>query len=180
MMTRIERLLLAADWLFSRFAAVSILATMVAIVCDVFGRYLLGRPLPWVYDIVSIYMINLVLYFLASEVLRTRSNIELDLHVRFLPRRLWAGLQGLAWLGVAGILSLAIWRIWLSMLDSLASGEVHPGLYQWPVWAEKAVVAVGLALLVCRILLRLCRFLQGGLDARVFNVDESAGRAVVE
>jgi TRAP-type C4-dicarboxylate transport system permease small subunit len=180
MMNGIERLLLAADWLFSRFAALSILATMVAIVCDVFGRYLLGRPLPWVYDIVSIYMINLVLYFLASEVLRTRSNIELDLHVRFLPPRLWAALQGMAWLGVAGILSLAIWRIWLSMLDSLASGEVHPGLYQWPVWVEKAVVAAGLALLVCRILLRLVRFLQGGLDARVFNVDESAGRAGIE
>ena len=33
------------------------------------------------------------MYFLASEVLRTRSNIELDLHFRLLPLRLWSALQ---------------------------------------------------------------------------------------
>jgi len=60
------------------------------------------------------------------------------------------------------------------MAESIATGEVHPGLYEWPVWAEKAVVAVGLTLLTCRISVRLCRFLAGGLDASVFNADESA------
>ena len=33
-----------------------------------------------------------------------------------------------------------------------------------PVWAEKAVVALGLTLLTCRILVRFCRFVERGLD----------------
>lgn len=175
-----ERILSAVDWLLSRIVASVILAVMVLIVCDVFGRYLFSRPLPWVYDIVSIYVVNLILYLLASEVLRTRANIELDLHVRFLPERAWSVLQGLAWLCTAAVLALASWRVWMSMTDSLAAAEVHPGLYEWPVWVEKAVVALGLALLACRIVVRLCRFLQGGLNAGVFNADESAKPGVVE
>jgi TRAP-type C4-dicarboxylate transport system permease small subunit len=180
MLSVIERILYGIDWLLSRVAASVILAVMVLIVCDVFGRYLFSRPLPWVYDIVSIYVVNLIMYFLASEVLRTRSNIELDLHFRPFSPRLWSALQGLAWLCVAVVLALASWRAWVSMSESLATGEVHPGLYEWPVWAEKAVVAIGLALLACRIIVRLCRYLQGGLDASVFNVDESADRGTTE
>jgi TRAP-type C4-dicarboxylate transport system permease small subunit len=174
-----EKLLDIVDLALSRIAAFTILAVMVLIVCDVFGRYLFSRPLPWVYDIVSIYVVNLVLYFLASEVLRTRSNIELDLHVRFLPRRLWSVLQAVAWLLVATVLALAAWRATISMAESLAIGEVHPGLYEWPVWAEKAVVATGLLLVVCRILVRFCRFVLQGLDASVFNADESARSSAV-
>ena len=174
MLRIIEAILLGLDWLLSRIAATAILAVMLLIVCDVFGRYMFGRPLPWVYDIVSIYIVNLVLYFLASEVLRTRSNIELDLHLRFLPQRLWSALQGAAWLVVAMVLALAAWQAWNSMADSFVIGEVHPGLYEWPVWAEKAVVALGLTLLSCRILVRFCRFVERGLDSSVFNADESA------
>ena len=180
MLTALERLLLAIDWLLSRIAAMVILAVMVLIVCDVFGRYLFSRPLPWIYDIVSIYAVNLIMYFLASEVLRTRSNIELDLHFRFLLPWLWSALQGIAWLCVAAVLGIASWRAWISMTQSLAVGEVHPGLYEWPVWVEKAVVATGLALLVCRILVRFCRYVLGGLDGSVFNADESASLSTPE
>ena len=175
MLRTLERLLDGLDWLLSRAAALVILAVMAMIVCDVAGRYLFGSPLPWVYDLVSIYVVNLIVYFLASEVLRTRANIELDLHLRWLQGRAWSALQGSAWLGVAVVLAVASWRLWLSMGESIASGEIHPGLYEWPVWLEKAVVAGGLALLALRIVLRFCRFVQGGLDASVFNADESAG-----
>jgi hypothetical protein len=67
MLSVLERILFAIDWLLSRVAASVILAVMVLIVCDVFGRYLFSRPLPWVYDIVSIYVVNLVMYFLAFQ-----------------------------------------------------------------------------------------------------------------
>ena len=168
-----EKALFGIDWFLSRIAALTILVVMVLIVCDVFGRYTFSRPLPWVYDIVSIYVVNLVLYYMAAEVLRTRSHIELDLSVRLLPKRAWSALQGVAWLAVAVALGLAAWRAGLSMTESFASREVHPGLYEWPVWVEKAIVALGLALLVCRILVRGCRFVQQGFDGEVFNADES-------
>ena len=105
-----EKALFGVDWLLSRIASLTNLVVMALIVCDVFGRYTISRPLPWVYDIVSIYVVNLVLYFMAAEVLRTRSHIELDLSARLLPKRAWSVLQGLAWLAVAFALGLAAWR----------------------------------------------------------------------
>jgi TRAP-type C4-dicarboxylate transport system permease small subunit len=174
MLALLERTLRGFDWILSRLAATTILAVMLMIVVDVFGRYALSRPLPWVYDLVSIYVVNLVLFFMASEVLRTRSNIELDLHVRLLPRPAWQALQMLAWILVAVVVGVTDWRIVLSTLDSLSTGEVHPGLYEWPVWLEKAIVVLGLGVLGCRILVRLARFVAGGFDANAFNIDESA------
>jgi TRAP-type C4-dicarboxylate transport system permease small subunit len=109
MLAAIERILDRVDWLLSRLAAAVVLAVMVMIVCDVAGRYLFGRPLPWVYDLVSIYVINVVLYFMVSEVLRTQSHIELDLEIRLLPPRAWSVLQAIAWLAVAAALALAAW-----------------------------------------------------------------------
>ncbi|RYZ11921.1 MAG: TRAP transporter small permease subunit [Comamonadaceae bacterium] len=177
MLASMERALDRVDWLLSRIAALVVLAVMFLIVCDVFGRYAFGRPLPWVYDLVSIYVINLVLYFMASEVLRTQSHIELDLKLRLLPRPVWELLRLAGWLAVAGVLALAAWISCGSMLESLARREVHPGLYEWPVWIEKAAVTLGLGLLTLRILLRCARFATGGGDASVFNSDEAAAAA---
>jgi hypothetical protein len=61
-----------------------------------------------------------------------------------------------------------------STLESWGKGEIHPGLYEWPVWVEKAVVVLGLGLLTLRILVRCARFAWHGRDAAVFNTDESA------
>jgi TRAP-type C4-dicarboxylate transport system permease small subunit len=175
----VERWLNRVDWALSRFAAAVILATMVMMVCDVLGRYLFSHPLPWVYDVVSIYVMNIALYCMASEVLRTQSHIELDIEVRLLPPRAWSVLQAIAWLAVAAVLALTTWIVFGSMLESWGKREVHPGLYEWPVWLEKAIVAGGLALLTLRILVRCTRFVQQGLDASIFNADESAAVARV-
>jgi TRAP-type C4-dicarboxylate transport system permease small subunit len=174
MLAAIEKFLGRVDWLLSRLAAAIVLAVMVMIVCDVAGRYLFGRPLPWVYDLVSIYVLNMVLYFMVSEVLRTQSHIELDLEIRLLPPRAWSVLQAIAWLAVAAALALTTWVAFTSMLESWGKGEVHPGLYEWLVWVEKAVVTLGLGLLTLRILVRCARFAWHGRDATVFNNDESA------
>jgi TRAP-type C4-dicarboxylate transport system permease small subunit len=173
-----ERALNRVDWALSRVAAAVVLATMVMIVADVFGRYVFSHPLPWVYDLVSIYVINVVLYFMVSEVLRTQSHVELDLEIRLLPPRAWSILQALAWLAVSAVLALTTWVALRSTLESFGKGEVHPGLYDWPVWLEKGTVALGLALLTLRILLRCARFVRHGLDASIFNNDESAPAAV--
>jgi TRAP-type C4-dicarboxylate transport system permease small subunit len=180
MMSAFERALGRVDWALSRIAAAVVLATMVMVVCDVFGRYVFSHPLPWVYDLVSIYVINVVLYFMASEVLRTQSHIELDLEIRLLPRRAWSILQAIAWLAVAGVLALTTWLTLRSMLESLGKAEVHPGLYDWPVWVEKATVALGLILLTLRILARCARFVRHGLDASIFNTGETAAPTALE
>jgi len=178
MIDAVEKFLFRVDWCLSRLSAITVLATMAMIVCDVFGRYVFGKPLPWVYDLVSIYVINLILYFMASEVLRAGSHIELDLDVRVLPPQAWAALQALAWVIVGVALALSSWVAFESMVVSMAKHEVHPGLYEWPVWIEKGVVALGLGLLMVRIVLRCCHCVHKGFDASVFQSSDPVAVAV--
>ncbi|HEX2886397.1 TRAP transporter small permease [Vineibacter terrae] len=173
MLHALETGLRRIDWVLARITAIAIIAVMVIIVCDVIGRYAFSQPIAWVYDLVSIYFINMILYLMASETLRTRGHIALDLHTRLLPPRAWSLLQALAWLAVALTLLLACWRIALGTWESFEAREVHPGLYEWPVWLEKGIVALGLALLACRIAVRMARFCLSGGDAEVFSADES-------
>ncbi len=173
MIAGLEKGLFWIDWLISRAAAVVILLVMVSIGTDVAARYLFNSPLSWVYDFVSIYAMNIVLYLMASEVLRTQSHVELDLKVRLLPERAWNILGAVSWIAVAAALAVIAGLAYASMLASWRMGEVHPGLYEWPIWIEKAVVAVGLTLLCLRILVRWVRFVQCNWDTSVFNADES-------
>lgn len=176
-MRNLERALDRVDWLLGRITAVAILLVMFIIMADVIGRYAFNSPIPWVYDVISIYFINLILYFMASENLRTRSHIALDMHIGGAGARLAAALQVIAWFGVAIVLALAAFMVGRASLASLAAHDVHPGLYEWPVWVEKGIVALGLALLVCRIALRLARVCLRQDDATLLDRDESAGEA---
>ncbi|MFC3227782.1 TRAP transporter small permease [Marinibaculum pumilum] len=150
-----ERPLVAVEAVLANMTSAATLAVMVIVVADVVGRYAFNQPIGWVYDLVSIYYINLVLYFMASETLRVRGHIALDLRLRFLPRPLWRGLQAIAWIAVAAAIAVSAWRVSADAVGSFTAGDVHPGLYEWPVWVEKAIVGLGLILLVCRIVLRI-------------------------
>lgn len=176
-MRNLEKALDRVDWLFARVTAVAILLVMFIIMADVIGRYAFNSPIPWVYDVISIYFINLVLYFMASENLRTRSHIALDMHFGAGAARLVGLLQVLAWIGVTVVLVLAAFMVGRASLASLAAHDVHPGLYEWPVWVEKGIVALGLVLLVCRIALRLARVCLRQDDASLLDRDETAGEA---
>jgi len=159
------------DWALNRITAVSVLAVMVIIVCDVCGRYIFSRPVPWVYDFVSLYFMNMTLYLVASDTLRAGGHITLDLKVRLLPRPLWTGLQALAWLAVMATLALAGWKISGAAVQAFLAGDVHPGFYAWPIWIEKGIVALGFLLLVSRIGTRLARFFLSGFDPRWLHSD---------
>lgn len=175
MLTTIERALARVDILLARITGLAVFAVMFIIVFDVIRRYAFGQPIAWVYDLVSIYFINMTLYLIASDTLRSGAHIALDLRFRPLPKRAWSALQGLAWVAVDAVLLMAAWVVSASALRSLAANEIRPGLYEWPVWLETAIVAFGLALLAVRVTLRLARFVASGFDGDVFTVVEPAG-----
>ncbi len=171
-LSALERGLARVDDVLAVITGWSVLAVMFVIASDVVCRYALGRPIAWVYDLVSIYFINMTLYLIASDTLNRRGHIALDLTVRFLPRRVLDILRGLGWLMVDAVLLLAAWVVAGSALRSLAAREIKPGLYEWPVWLETGIVAFGLALLSVRVTLRLLRYLAAGCDGTVFSEGE--------
>lgn len=172
MLSLLERALSSLDALLARLTGLAVLAVMFIIVADVIARYVVGRPIAWVYDLVSIYFINATLYLIASDTLRRQGHLALDLRVNLLPARAWSALQGIGWVMVDAVLLAATWVVGQSALRSWAAREIRPGLYEWPVWLETGIVAFGLGLLALRVALRLARFAASGLDADAFSREE--------
>jgi TRAP-type C4-dicarboxylate transport system permease small subunit len=115
---------------------------------------------------------------MASETLRRHGHIALDLKIRFLPARWWGALQAVAWLCVVAALLATTIVVGQSALESLARGEVHPGRYEWPVWLEKGIVALGLALLTVRVVLMIARYAASGCSPAVFAPPKSEAHGI--
>ena len=96
MLAKAERGLDRLDWLLSRVAAIVILLAMMLISADVVMRYAFHAPIFWVYDVVSVYILNVIVYLTISEALRSGRHVALGVRVGLLPPRIAFALRWLA------------------------------------------------------------------------------------
>jgi TRAP-type C4-dicarboxylate transport system permease small subunit len=152
---KMRRGLDAVDRVLTWIACISILAMMFIVGTDVLLRYFFGAPLPWAYDLVSLYLINAILYLTFSEALRTHNHIGLDLR---LPES-WAPAVRVArivfWFLVLAVVMILAWVVGKASWQSFWAGERVPGRFEWIVWIKLAIVALGATMLSVRIALML-------------------------
>lgn len=133
-------------------AAIFMFAIMVIIVVDVASRYLLNSPLPWAFDVVSMYLMTGLFFLMLSDTLRVNVHVRVDmLYVKASPRArcLMDLATSLLALGVfAGILYTSVCTTW----NSWSAGDVVTGAIPWPVWLSHAFIPLGISLLVARLL----------------------------
>lgn len=134
-------------------AAGSILFMMTVLVVDVGGRYLFNRPLAWAYDIISIYLLPLIVYLAIADAYRRNQHISVDLLYN---------IMGQGGKRLVRLLSAVVVVIVMSPIVWLASGEaisryqnkvVIAGSILWPTWIPAFFLAMGCMLLILRALL---------------------------
>lgn len=140
----------ACAWL-EALACLALLAMMVLVAGDVFGRYLLGAPLPGAIELVQYAMTIVVFAALPSVTLR-RSHISLDL----LHERLRGPAARLHWLLVclasAAVLGVQAWLLF-DRAETIRQNQDVIGFLQLPV--HPAAYFMGaLSLLAALALLR--------------------------
>lgn len=140
---RIENLLLG-------IAGSSLFLMMVLVVVDVAMRYIFNRPLAFVNEVVSLYLLAIIFFFALSATSRSRGHISVDVLKNRLDatgRRVteaFGALVGLVFFGCIG------WLGWLRMIDSYAGDDRLLGVIAWPVWTADAVVPLGCTVLCIR------------------------------
>jgi TRAP-type mannitol/chloroaromatic compound transport system permease small subunit len=152
---RLSRLIDAADLGLTVLACLSVLAIMVIVGADVLCRYALNAPVPWAYDLISLFLINAILYFPLSEALRTRHHVSLGLQFPASWDRSVRVVSVLGWVLVLAVLLLFAWVMVSSTLASFIAGERVAGRYEWIVWVKLAIVAVGAVMVSLRVALML-------------------------
>jgi TRAP-type mannitol/chloroaromatic compound transport system permease small subunit len=154
-----------------------IVALMVLINTDVFGRNFLNAPILGVPELVSLSIVGIVFLQLA-DTLRcgrfTRAEILLDWLTRKHPA-LADALHVLYHLIGAALMLAILWAAWAPLVESLRIFEYvgAVGSFQAPVWPIRLIMLVGLGMTV------LCFLLLAWCDVRrlLGRLNNSSGRA---
>ncbi|MGB3275254.1 MAG: TRAP transporter small permease [Castellaniella sp.] len=120
MLNALTRFANGVSWCASQLASVAAAVLTVAMVYEVFARYVFDAPTAWAFDVA--YMANGAVFLLGvAYVLREDAHIRIDVLRNRLPARFNHGVQGVAYLLVLapffGMLSwIAVshtWRAWV-------------------------------------------------------------------
>lgn len=146
----IDQVLIAVEQLSMVAACATLFAIMVLVFLDGTLRYTINRPLTFTADVVNLYLISAAFLAVLSYTLRHGGHICVDLFAKTLPARLYNGLIGTSLLLSAGMIGIMTYVVTDLSLESWRAGELTVGLFAFPVWVSKAIVAVSLALLLAR------------------------------
>lgn len=156
-------------------SGVAMLAMMLAGAADVIMTNLdmiglASRPIPGVHEFIATMMV--VAVFLAVSLAQARrSHIQVDIFTRLMPQGVQAALAALQSLLAVIVFGLIAWFGWVRAAQAYSVGEFSAGLFDFPVWPARIVLALGAMLMTLQCLLDIC----ATLSPRYRTDDGTAG-----
>jgi TRAP-type C4-dicarboxylate transport system permease small subunit len=153
MFNRLDRLLSWFEDLCGAFAAIGLGAIMLIVASDVGLRYILRRPWPWAYDVVSIYLTVLIFYLALSKTMREHGHINVDLlrsrmSVRF--RHSCDFLICVLSIAFFALIAFLTARLTLSQFEG---SDAISSYADWPTWLSTIFAPIGTVFIICRLAL---------------------------
>jgi TRAP-type C4-dicarboxylate transport system permease small subunit len=132
-------------------ACLAVFAIMVLIFLDAALRYLINSPIKFTVDVVTLYLLSAGIVLVTSYTLRQGGHISVELFADMMPKRLYQFLVGLALLASAYVVGVMAIQTSKLTLEAIHNRELMVGLYAFPMWPSKGLVAFGLSLVTLRI-----------------------------
>lgn len=132
-----------------------ILSIMLIVFCDVVGRYAFHSPIPWAYDVVNLYLMAGAFFLALSYTYAAHAHIGVDILLNKLSTtgiRIIECITCLVAIPLFGL--IAIGGVSRSS-ENWTNGDAVSGPIAWPTWVGPAFMALGAAILVLRLMLRL-------------------------
>lgn len=147
-----DNLLTIFEKAMTAIASLALFLIMVLIFLDAMFRYIFNSPLAFTFDIVTLYLMSAALLSVLSYTLRHGGHISIDLFANLMNHRLYLVLVGLALLASVGVCGIIARETSGLSFESWEMGEVMTGIYAWPLWIGKAIVAMSFIGLTARLL----------------------------
>jgi TRAP-type C4-dicarboxylate transport system permease small subunit len=158
-------------------SAVAVFLIMLIVVADVALRYLMNAPLPWSFDLISIYLMGAAFFLALSQTLRLGHHVNVDLAYQGFPLVVRRLLKLIGWGVSAAVFGWITWLATATAIDRYTKGDVIVGAYTWPTWIPAAIAAVGFGAMVVRLVLGVIVLAMRLLGGRV-DVEPYAGSDV--
>ena len=140
---------------FGFLSGLAIFAVMIIVCVDVGLRYAFNAPLPWAFDLISMYLMVGIFFLTLAPSYADDFHIRIDLLIRHVGPRTAHWLTALQILLALPFFVVIAWfdgrRAWVAFLDH----DVVSGPIAWPTWPESLLVSVGSILLSARLLVHL-------------------------
>jgi TRAP-type C4-dicarboxylate transport system permease small subunit len=148
-------------------AGACVTAIMLVVCYDAGGRYLLGRPLSWSFDLVTNYLLVAAAWFAVAATFTSGDHISINLLHAKLPRRARAVVD-IACSACAILLFAGIaYGSAAHAHEAWSNHEFYPGAIVWPVWLSYVPIPVGAGLLLLRLAHHVITLARSGEDPHV-------------
>lgn len=151
-------------------AALSMFAIMIIAAADVGMRYLFNAPFIWAHELISLYLVPILVYFAISATFAVHGHISVDLLQYRIPDRARHACYMVSSALVSALFAALVVQAFHRSLDEYLAGNVLAGVIAWPVWPSSAIVVLG-SLMLC---------LRAGVDAVLRAMTLFSHREVVE
>lgn len=145
--------LFVIDRVLRVLGALMMVATMIIVTVDVALRYAFNAPLGWSYDLIGIYLMAGIFFFLLSDTFRDNGHIAVDIVQNALGHRTRHICLAIVYLLSAILFCCIAWSGAQRAWSGYMAGEVLAGAIEWPIWLAAAFVPIGTGMLFLRLLL---------------------------
>jgi TRAP-type C4-dicarboxylate transport system permease small subunit len=155
-MRKLSDALARVEGILTAFSVTLLFCIMIVVAADVFLRYVVGRPLPFTYDLVGVYLMTGVFFFVLSHAQTAHVNVAVDILVAKFSdngRRVAEIVTCVAGGSVFALITVIGFD---RALDNYQSSDVLAGVIPWPLWPSAAIVPIGSSVFVLRLLLTAC------------------------
>jgi TRAP-type C4-dicarboxylate transport system permease small subunit len=155
-MPRIAKALARIEAVLTGLGAASLFVIMILVAADVLLRYAVGRPLPFTYDLVGVYLMTGVFFFVLSHAQAAHVHVAVDILVGKFSAPMRRLAEVVTCVTGGSVFALITYTGYERALDSYQSNDVLAGVIPWPLWPSIALVPIGSGVLVMRLLLTAC------------------------
>lgn len=133
--------------------AVSIVLAMTMIISNVIMRYIFKSPLQGIEEY-SAYLMLVVVYMGLAYAMRLGRHINVEVAIRWLPKRARGGLEVVVSMVGLALMSVYFWFAWQLFMSNLQHGVRSIDVSGIPMWIPQIFVWLGLLFLCLEMVTR--------------------------
>ena len=159
-------LLARIESVLALLSGLSLGAIMLIVVADVAMRYVFAAPLTWSYNLIGLYLMVAVFFFVLSDTLHNHGHIAIDIFQHQIPHRLRHLALAVGYLLSSGLMALIGWQAWLRLKSAYLNDDRIAAVIPWPTWIAYFIVATGCVVMTARCIYRTFGHAASGLSGR--------------
>lgn len=141
-------------------SGITTLLITLTVVADVVGRAVFNHPIHGATELSELLLVAMVFFGLAAAQ-QGRQNYAIDIATRHLPKGVQSALEVFGYLFCLAVTVALAWFATNQAISSFQRGEAGFGIFPFPIWPARFVLAVGLWLLALQFLCDVLRHLIG-------------------